>query len=60
MFEVLSKPIPALFREPEAVVDPPVLVIASKQVKLCGHLDFESQQQTNGFQRIGAPVDVIP
>ena len=59
MFEVLSKSVPALLSEPETVVDPPVLVITPEQVKLCGHLDFKSQKETNSFQRIGSSVHVI-
>jgi hypothetical protein len=35
-------------------------VIATKQKKVFGKLNFEGEEQANGFQRLFATVNIVP
>lgn len=47
---VFIQPALTLVKESEAIVDALVFVVASQQMYLFGISEFQSQQQSNGFQ----------
>ncbi len=56
---ILSQPLLALFIKPEALVDPPVLVVAPQKINFVGELNLQGQQQTHGFQRVVPPIHIV-
>lgn len=56
---LLTQTAAALLRETEGIVDPLVLVVAPQEVDLIRELDLEGHQEADGFQRVGATIDII-
>jgi hypothetical protein len=58
-FEVFLKTVPTFLCKSETIVDPTIFMVSSEEMHLVGHLDLQSKEQTNGFQRVSPSVDVV-
>jgi hypothetical protein len=56
---VLIQPSLTLVEEAESVIDALVFMVASEQMNLFGISEFQSQQQSNSFQRLTPSVYIV-
>lgn len=56
---VLIQPSLTLVVEAEAVIDALVFMVASQEMNLFGIPEFQSQQQSYGFQRLTSSVHIV-